>query len=84
LVPLLGIEKIRSYEISIDNEWIQWGSKKIEEYMSIGYRRANEILEEFKKYQFLLDKGVNAVLKSLFGEPKDKVSILLLEREEIH
>ena len=68
----------------MENEWIQWGIRKIENYISIGYKRANDILEQFKRYQFLLDRGVNAVLKSLFGDPKDKISIITLEREEIH
>lgn len=27
LVPLLGIEKLKSYEITLENEWIQWGIK---------------------------------------------------------
>lgn len=51
--------------------------------MSIGYERAIEILEEFRKYSFLVEKSVNGVLKQLFGESKEKPMILMLEKEEI-
>lgn len=29
----------------MENEWIQWGIRKIEDYISVGYKRANDILE---------------------------------------
>lgn len=87
LVPLVDIEKRKAYEIDMSNEYIEQGIHNIQDYVQIGYVKANEILESFKKYSFLLEKSVNQVIRQLFGENKDgkdKPNILMLEREEIN
>ena len=84
LVPLVDIDRNKAYEIDATNEWIEWGVKNINDYVQKGYIKANEILESFRKYSFLMDKSVSQVIKQLFGDPKDKPNIVHLEREEIH
>lgn len=84
LVPLVDVEKNRAYEIDSTNEWIEMGTAAIQQYVHIGYIRPLQVLEEFRRYTFLLEKSVSQVLKQLFGESKEKMNILMLEQEEIH
>ena len=73
---MVDIDKNRAYEIDHTNEWIVKGMESIQEYVRIGYIRPSEVLEEFRNYAFLLEKSVSYVSKHLFGESKEKLSIL--------
>ena len=42
-------------------------------YLEKGFEEPLRILEEFKKYDFLFEKGVSKIIKNLFGEGKDPV-----------
>jgi hypothetical protein len=57
------------------------GAKKIEEYVKIGFERPLVILEEFRKYSFLLERPVSHVIKSLF--PDSKTIVTNLDRDDI-
>jgi dynein heavy chain len=82
LVPLIDIEKKVAFEISKDLEEIKEGTKKIVDYVSEGFKEPNEILDQFKKYQFLLDKTPKEIIKQYFGDGKD-ISIINLDKEAV-
>lgn len=46
-------------------------------YLEKGFEEPLRILEEFNKYNFLLEESVNKMLKNLFGDFKDKSPMVL-------
>ncbi|KAM3134228.1 hypothetical protein pb186bvf_013648 [Paramecium bursaria] len=75
LVPLVDIDygredkgKVKAYEITQDNYWIQWAIKQVYHYVTIGFEKPNELLQKFRKYSFLLEKSSTSLMKQLFGD----------------
>ena len=62
-----------SYEIDINNEEIYRAAQKIMKYLEKGFEEPKRILEEFNKYNFLLEESASRMLKTLFGEGKDPI-----------
>ena len=83
LVPLVDINKVPSYQISVELDCIREGISKITEYVKEGFKEPLSILNQFKNYQFLLERSVKEVLKQLFPDGKEKIVIDLLEKEII-
>ncbi|CAD8115295.1 unnamed protein product [Paramecium sonneborni] len=92
LVPLVDIDRkkevkgrLRAYEIENDQDqmWIKWAKDKVKEYLEIGYRKPYEMLQKYREFSFLLEKSVQSVLKSLFGDVSKQPIITQLDRDKI-
>ncbi|KAL4494234.1 hypothetical protein ABPG73_018753, partial [Tetrahymena malaccensis] len=83
LVPLIDLPKLPSFQIDNQLQWIKEGQEKVLEYIKVGYEEPNEILERFKKYQFLMEKSISSVTKLLFGEAKEKPLIQDINPQDV-
>jgi len=83
IVPLVDLKKEPSFQISLELEWIQEGLHKVVECIKLGFLEPNNILKEFKKYQFLIERTSKDVLKSFFGDSKEKILVDNLDKESI-
>lgn len=61
LVPLIDIDRVPSYQIDLNNEWILEGTRRLEILIKRGFEEPNQILNAFKKYNFLFDTSLNQV-----------------------
>ena len=70
LVPLIEMDLEVSYHIkenSREYDEINRGCQIITEYLEKLYAEPHEILENFKKYSFLMEKTAKEVTKGLYG-----------------
>jgi len=63
LVPLLDVPKKSAYEINHKLPEIEKGSEFILECLNLGYQEPLKILENFKKYNFLIDESVSKCIR---------------------
>lgn len=83
IVPLVDLRKEPSFPISAELDWIQEGNWKVVECIRLGFTEPNNILREFKNYQFLIERTSKDVIKQFFGDTKEKILVDNLDKENI-
>ena len=84
IVPLVDVKKEPSFPITIALDWIMDGTARITQYVTQAFDEPNQILREFKKYSFVIEKTTKELSKQYFGgEKNDKVSIESLDKDVI-
>jgi hypothetical protein len=65
LVPFLYIQKTTSYKINPEEGFIAEAFNKIKTFIDIGLREPLDIINKFKKYEFLFQKKIRATIKDI-------------------
>ena len=70
LIPFLYLPKTISYPLTMKEDFIQKALEKIKEYADIGFREPIEIIEKFRKFEYLFERPAKDTPKTLFSEGK--------------
>lgn len=73
LLSLLDIPERQTYVIDEQNAEIQKGMQRVKAFLDKGYQEAQQIMDNFKKYQFLFERTEKTLLKNIFGSAKEIV-----------
>lgn len=78
-------EKAKTPNFFLDNrfDWIREANQKIEEIYEENIQGPLKLLEEFKKYEYILNVDKNALAKELF-KPDEKAPLSKLKEEIAH
>lgn len=61
-----------AYEINENHPDIVEAKTQILKFIKESYEEAQTILDQFKKFNSIVEKSVNSINRQLFGESKDK------------
>ncbi|EGR32288.1 hypothetical protein IMG5_089580 [Ichthyophthirius multifiliis] len=84
LIPLIDLNKnVPIYQIGNYLDIIVKAKEKIHEYVQIGYEDPLQILNKFNQFTFLMNKTINKVVRTLFGDIKENSFVYNLNKSEI-
>jgi len=83
LVLMGETKKGPAYPISKELPIILKKRQEIDEYVKKGFEEPNEILEKFKKYEFIVEMREKDLIKQVLGSSKEKPDIETLDKEQI-
>lgn len=72
LITLVEIKPKVAYEINENHPDIVEAKTQILKFIKESYEEAQTILEQFKRFNFIVEKSVNSINRSLFGDSKEK------------
>ena len=79
IVKMLNLEKRVLIRISEDDEMVKRAKEMVEAIVKDGWERASQILKRFKKYEFLLERSKEELVKIFFDGEKMKRSMEKVE-----
>lgn len=83
LVPLIDLKKESAFEISTELSWIKDALERVHSYLQLGYDEPNQILQNFQRYNFLMEKSSSSIVRHLLGDQKEHPQILSLDAGEV-
>lgn len=83
LVPLIDLKKESAFEISTELSWIKEAMERVHTYLQLGYDEPNQILQNFQRYNFLMEKSSSSIVRHLLGDQKEHPQILSLDAGEV-